>query len=139
MTPHLAQVQKIAYGFLKGRPIFSKIKVIDSKPGSVTCLFTVEKEHLNIGNNLFGGYTAGLVDICGSLAIASKEEAQGKFGVSTDLSISFQRAAALGDQIKIEAYCSKVGKNLAFTRVELFVDEKMIAHGSHTKYMGGNQ
>ena len=47
MTPHLAQVQKIAYGFLKGRPIFSKIKVIDSKPGSVTCLFTVEKELLN--------------------------------------------------------------------------------------------
>jgi acyl-coenzyme A thioesterase PaaI-like protein len=36
----------------------------------------------------------------------------------------------------MESECTKVGKNLAFTRVELFVEEKLIATGNHTKYMG---
>jgi acyl-coenzyme A thioesterase 13 len=101
----------------------------------------IEKQHLNIQDRLFGGVTASLVDIGGSLAIAAKTSSL-HTGVSTDLSISYLRSAKLGDMVRyfnlmrMESECTKVGRTLAFTRVELFVGEKLIATGNHTKFMG---
>ncbi|KAJ3303953.1 Acyl-coenzyme A thioesterase 13 [Kappamyces sp. JEL0829] len=143
MTSHLRKVQEIGYNFLRHRPLFSKINIKEASPEKVVAEFRVEQEHLNINDNLFGGFTASLVDIGGSLAIASKS-ASNQLGVSTDLNITFLRAARLGELVRIESSCSKVGRNLAYSKVELFVGDRAIAHGrfetetnqSHTKFMG---
>src|SRR5688572_2854640 len=94
----------------------------------------VDKLHLNINNHLFGGITASLIDIGGSLAIAAKYNSL-ETGVSTDMSISYLRSAKEGDLlqfiglIRIESMCVKSGRNLAFTNVEVFVGDKLIAFG----------
>jgi acyl-coenzyme A thioesterase 13 len=132
MSMNLLKLQQIGTKFLSKRPIFSSIKIIKIEGPKVFAEFLVEKEHLNISNNLFGGFTASLVDIGGTLAIAAKE---GKFGVSTDMSISFLRAANEGDVVRIESKLVKSGRNLCFTTTELYVGDDMIATGSHTKYM----
>jgi acyl-coenzyme A thioesterase 13 len=132
---HLAKVQKIAAFFLKDRVLFNKISVIEAENGKIKAFFLVEESHLNINRKLFGGFTASLIDIGGSLAIASKLESP-NVGVSTDMSVSFQSSAAEGDKVLIIGECSKAGKNVAFTTVKLFVNDKQIAHGSHSKFMG---
>jgi acyl-coenzyme A thioesterase 13 len=132
MTTKLVKLQQIGSKFLFGRPLFSGIKIFKIEGPKVFAEFRVGKDHLNINNNLFGGFTASLVDIGGTLAIAAHE---GNFGVTTDLSISFLRPANEGDLVRIESKLVKSGRNLCFTTVELFVGEKMIATGSHTKYM----
>ncbi len=134
MTSHLSKIQKLAQSFLHKRPLFGKIQVVEATPQKVICTFHVERDHLNINNTLFGGYTASLIDIGGSLAIASKSLNE-YLGVSTDMSIQFMSAAKEGDIVRIESKCLKSGRNLAFTFTELYVDDKIIASGSHTKYM----
>ena len=134
---HLAKIQRIAATFLKDRVLFNKISVIEAEQGRIKAIFTVEEPHLNINKRLFGGFTASLIDIGGSLAIASKLESP-NVGVSTDMTLSFQSSASHGDQVVILGECSKAGKNLAFTTVKLFVNDKQIAHGSHTKFMGSS-
>ncbi|KAF5024192.1 hypothetical protein F66182_3706 [Fusarium sp. NRRL 66182] len=79
---------------------------------------------------LHGGTLASLVDLGGSLAVAST----GRFatGVSTDLN------GRPGDVLKGTATCDKIGKTLAFTQVT-FTNSKgqLAARGSHTKYVAG--
>jgi uncharacterized protein (TIGR00369 family) len=133
MKGHLAQVQQISNRFLNNRILFQHIKVIEAEKGKIKAVFKVEKDHLNINNTLFGGFTASLIDIGGSLAIASKLESE-NVGVSTDMNISFLCAAFAGDEVIIDAECSKTGKNLAFTTVKLSVGSRQVAHGSHTKF-----
>ncbi len=82
---------------------------------------------------LHGGTIASMVDLGGSLAVASK----GLFatGVSTDLSVTYMSSGGkIGDKICAEASCDKFGKTLAFTSV-VFRDskEELVARGSHTK------
>lgn len=132
---HLCKVQQAAQIFLRGRPLFSNIKVLTATHDQVVLSFTVEQEHLNVKSILFGGFTASLIDIGGSLAIAAQDEV-GSLGVSTDMHISFIRAAKLGETVRIVSQCLKKGRNLAFTTVQLYVDEKLISTGSHTKFMG---
>ena len=132
-TVNLTRLQQISNKFLTNRPLFSNIKIIKIQDLKVYAEFKVEKDHLNINETLFGGFTASLVDIGGSLAIAA--QTNGKFGVSTDMSISFQRAAQEGDLVQIESKLVKSGRNLCFTTTELYVNDKIIATGSHTKFM----
>ncbi|KAJ3321402.1 hypothetical protein HDV06_004387 [Boothiomyces sp. JEL0866] len=94
----------------------------------------VEDMHLNMNDKLFGGVIATLIDIGGSLAIAQKVKGP-NVGVSTDMTMSFLSAAVKDDIVRIESTCHKSGKSLAFTKVDLFVKDRMIATGSHTKYV----
>lgn len=66
---------------------------------------------------MHGGLLATVVDIGGSLAIASK----GLFatGVSTDINISYISGVKQGEMIQVEARVDRLGKTLAFTTVEL--------------------
>ncbi|KAM0322487.1 hypothetical protein ACHAPQ_009002 [Fusarium lateritium] len=101
---------------------------------------------------IHGGTLASLVDLGGSLAVAST----GRFatGVSTDLNgkasppFDYYLADLLvtylspggrtGDVLKGTATLDKIGKTLAFTQVT-FTNNKgqLAARGSHTKYVTG--
>ena len=99
----------------------------------------IEPQHLNVQGYLFGGVTSSLVDIAGSLSIAAHTNSI-KMGVTTDLSCSFLRAVKLGQEILVEGRCLRIGKSMAFTRVELFVLGEMVAFGNHSKFMAiGNK
>jgi acyl-coenzyme A thioesterase 13 len=76
-----------------------QLQIVTCTHDRVVCHIPVEKQHLNIQDRLFGGVTASLVDIGGSLAIAAKT-ASLHTGVSTDLSISYLRSAKLGDIVR---------------------------------------
>lgn len=58
-------------------------------------------------------------------------------GVSTDLHVTFVKAAMLGDVVHLKSEVVAQGKTLAYTRVEVSHAEsgKMLAFGSHTKYI----
>ncbi|KAA8615512.1 acyl-coenzyme A thioesterase 13 [Pyrenophora tritici-repentis] len=86
-------------------------------------------------NILHGGTIASMVDLGGSLAVASR----GLFatGVSTDLNVTYLSSGGkIGDMIKAEVTCDKFGKTLAFTSIN-FSNSKgeIFARGSHTKYV----
>ncbi|KAJ9421011.1 HotDog domain-containing protein [Fusarium oxysporum] len=86
---------------------------------------------------LHGGTLASLVDLGGSLAVASS----GRFatGVSTDLNVTYLSPGGRpGDVLKGTATLDKIGKTLAFTQVT-FTNSKgqLAARGSHTKYVTG--
>jgi acyl-coenzyme A thioesterase 13 len=95
----------------------------------------IEKQHTNRLNILHGGTIASMVDLGGSLAVAS----HGLFatGVSTDLNVAYLLSGGIvGDMINAKAQCDKFGKTLAFTSIA-FTNERgqTVARGSHTKYV----
>ncbi|KAJ2960246.1 hypothetical protein NQZ79_g4375 [Umbelopsis isabellina] len=92
--------------------------------------------HCLSGNRLksvHGGLLSTVVDIGGSLAIASK----GLFatGVSTDLNITFVSGAKLGQVLDVDAKCVKLGRTLAFTEIDITTDGKVVCQGRHTKFV----
>ncbi|KAI9310263.1 acyl-coenzyme A thioesterase-like protein 13 [Dichotomocladium elegans] len=109
------------------------LKVIDSEEGRVRAEFTVEKQHLNRLKSVHGGLLATVVDVGGSLALASK----GMYatGVSTDINISYISGAKEGDVITVDCRCNKLGKTLAFTTVELSSNGRLVALGRHNKFV----
>ncbi|KAF9585339.1 hypothetical protein BGW38_002821 [Lunasporangiospora selenospora] len=85
-----------------------------------------------------GGLLSTIVDVGGSLAIASESGKHGLMsatGVSTDLNISFVSGAKLGDKLTIDSRCDKIGGSLAYTTVEISVGDKVVALGRHTKFV----
>lgn len=98
----------------------------------------IEKQHLNVQNKLFGGVTASLIDVGGSLAIAAHNSSI-ETGVSANIDINYLRGGNLHDILRVESSCVKSGKNLAFTKVDIFVHDKLIAFGSHTKFINFNK
>nr|KAJ3417970.1 hypothetical protein HK105_000531 [Polyrhizophydium stewartii] len=97
-------------------------------------MIPVEVQHLNLVKGLHGGVTASIVDVAGSLAIACKTQSL-HTGVSTDISVSYLSGGKLGDELRIEAECPKAGRTLAFTQVRIFTGDKLLATGSHTKFI----
>ncbi|KAE9961485.1 hypothetical protein BLS_001951 [Venturia inaequalis] len=111
------------------------LKVTAASPGRVKFEVEVLKEHTNRLNILHGGTIASMVDLGGSLAVASR----GLFatGVSTDLNVTYLSSGGkIGDKISAEVTCDKFGKTLAFTSIK-FMNSKgdIFARGSHTKYV----
>lgn len=96
---------------------------------------TVLETHLNYQSRLHGGITATLVDIAGSLAIAHKTQSENT-GVSTDIHVNYLSSTSINDELIIDAWCGRAGRILAFTTVEIRVGEKLVATGSHTKFIG---
>ncbi|EGR49016.1 uncharacterized protein TRIREDRAFT_61020 [Trichoderma reesei QM6a] len=86
---------------------------------------------------IHGGTLASLVDLGGSLAVAST----GRFatGVSTDLNVTYLSPGGKpGDVLKGTSICDKIGKTLAFTTVQFYNGKgQLVARGSHTKYVAG--
>ena len=112
-----------------------KVDRIDSDKGEVFCSVVVGEELENSFKSLHGGAVSTLVDICGTLAILSKDKT--KPGVSVELNVSFCSAAKAGSKVAIEGKLLKLGRNLAFTEVVLYDYDtrKVIATGRHTKFV----
>ncbi|RUS27173.1 LOW QUALITY PROTEIN: hypothetical protein BC938DRAFT_483626 [Jimgerdemannia flammicorona] len=94
-------------------------------------LTTLVGSSQNRVETVHGGLVSTVVDVGGSLAVAS----QGLFatGVSTDLNVTFVAPAKLGEK---DAQLVKLGKTLAFTTVELTTaDGSVVAQGRHTKFI----
>ncbi|KAF2153763.1 Thioesterase/thiol ester dehydrase-isomerase [Myriangium duriaei CBS 260.36] len=115
--------------------LLSGLKVTAATPGNVKFELPIQKEHTNRLNILHGGAIASMVDISGSLALASR----GLFvtGVSTDLNVTYLASGGkIGDTIRGEVTCDRFGKTLAYTQVQFYNKEKvLVARGSHTKFI----
>ncbi|ORY61474.1 HotDog domain-containing protein [Pseudomassariella vexata] len=120
---------------LEPRLFGSHLRITNAVPGKVDFELDITKEHTNRLQILHGGTIASMVDLGGSLAVAS----MGLFatGVSTDLSVTYLSSGGkVGDKIQATAVCDKMGKTLAYTSIT-FKNAKgeLAARGSHTKYV----
>ncbi|KAF2687427.1 putative PaaI_thioesterase family protein [Lentithecium fluviatile CBS 122367] len=115
--------------------LLDSLRVTHASPGRVKFELDIKKEHTNRLNILHGGTIASMVDLGGSLAVASR----GLFatGVSTDLNVTYLSSGGkIGDLIKAEVSCDKFGKTLAFTSIQFKnSQDQVFARGSHTKYI----
>ncbi|KAJ5942704.1 hypothetical protein N7516_002872 [Penicillium verrucosum] len=126
--------------------LLDNLRVTAARPGVVNFELDIQKQHTNRLNILHGGTIASMVDLGGSLAVASR----GLFatGVSTDLNVTYLNSGGkVGDRIlavclslsiphSITKRPRLVGKTLAFTNIK-FTDPNghIVARGSHTKYV----
>ncbi|KAJ5090492.1 esterase [Penicillium argentinense] len=115
--------------------LLNNLQVTAARPGTVNFELLIQKEHTNRLSILHGGTIASMVDLGGSLAVASR----GLFatGVSTDLNVTYLNSGGrIGDKILAEVTCDKFGKTLAYTNIK-FTNPKgdVVARGSHTKYV----
>lgn len=131
---------------------YLQLRVTAASPGKVSFELPIEKHHTNRLDILHGGTIASMVDLGGSLVLASR----GLYstGVSTDLNVTYLNSGGkAGDVIRGEAMCDKcmysnpsdlvstdafgvVGKTIAFTSVKFInKDNQIVARGSHTKFV----
>ncbi|KAI5464871.1 HotDog domain-containing protein [Mariannaea sp. PMI_226] len=114
-----------------------RFRVLSATEGRVDFELDIHKDHTNRLQTIHGGTIASIVDLGGSLAVAST----GRFatGVSTDLNVTYlSPGGRVGDKLTGTAICEKIGKTLAYTTVT-FTNNKgqLAARGSHTKYVSG--
>ncbi|ESZ99185.1 esterase [Sclerotinia borealis F-4128] len=118
---------------LEPRLFGENLRVTGAEPGRVYFELDIKKEHTNRLNIIHGGTIASMVDLGGSLAVASR----GLYatGVSTDLNVTYLNSGGkVGDILKAVVTCDKFGKTLAYTSIQ-FTNSKgeVAARGSHTK------
>ncbi|CZT07832.1 related to PaaI_thioesterase family protein [Rhynchosporium agropyri] len=118
---------------LEPRLFGENLRVTAAEPGRVDFELDIKKEHTNRLSIIHGGTIASMVDLGGSLAVASR----GLYatGVSTDLNVTYLNSGGqVGDILKAVVKCDKFGKTLAYTSIE-FTNAKgqIAARGSHTK------
>ncbi len=83
-----------------------QIKITAATPGRVSFELPIEKYHCNRLNILHGGTIASMVDMGGSLVLASR--GLWSTGVSTDLNVTYLSSGGkVGDVIRGEAVCDK--------------------------------
>lgn len=116
-------------------PLTPQLRVTNAIKGRVDFELDVESHHTNRLKILHGGTIASMVDLGGSLAVAS----MGLYatGVSTDLNVTYlSSGGSAGGKIRATALCEKIGKTLAFTNVTFHNSkDELVARGSHTKYV----
>ncbi len=87
---------------------------------------------------LHGGFIATLVDSLTTIAVMTTPV--GVPGVSVDLSVSYLKAAKIGEKITMDAEVTKVGKTLAFTTASLVnANGDIVAQGKHIKHIAGKE
>ncbi|TEA16423.1 putative esterase [Colletotrichum sidae] len=114
----------------------NNFRVTGASVGKVDFELAIQKEHTeNRLQTIHGGTLATLVDLGGSLAVASK----GRFmtGVSTDINVTYLNPGGKpSDILTGTAICDKMGRTLAYTTVNFFNKKgELAARGSHTKYV----
>ncbi|OAL73108.1 PaaI-thioesterase [Trichophyton violaceum] len=118
-----------------GSLLLDSLRITAARPGTVRFELDVQKEHTNRLGILHGGTIASMVDLGGSLAVAS----HGLFatGVSTDLNVTYLGSGGkVGDKILAEVTCDKFGNKLAYTTIKFTNKaDEIVARGSHTKYI----
>lgn len=90
--------------------LFQNLSITSITPGRVHFTLPIEQHHTNRLSILHGGTIASMVNLGGSLAVATC----GLYStVSTDLNVS----TSAGDKITAEVQCNKFGKMLAYTSI----------------------
>ncbi|XP_011163913.1 acyl-coenzyme A thioesterase 13 isoform X2 [Solenopsis invicta] len=114
------------------------IKLLSAGDGKCKAQFTVAEEHLNPGGFLHGGFTATIIDGVSTCALMTYKTDTPP-GASIDLHVTYLKAAFPGETVTVDAKTLRAGKNLAFLTVELTKNDgkDIVAHGQHTKYLGG--
>merc|ERR1712179_570819 len=92
--------------------VLNQIKVVSGGEGTCVCKLRVTEDDQNRGGTLYGGMTATLVDSVSTWALLTSEKQTA--GVSVDMSISYMKAAKVGEEITIDARTLKLGNRLAF-------------------------
>ncbi|KAL8772159.1 MAG: hypothetical protein Q9209_002594 [Squamulea sp. 1 TL-2023] len=121
------------YSFLLG-----DINIISASKGQIIAHLKVLPVHFNSKKTLHGAVSSCIMDWAGGMVIAS--HGLDNTGLSTDIHVTYVSTAQEGDLLEIEGKASKVGGSLAFTTVEIRhagEGRKVIAHGTHTKYIKG--
>ncbi|KAI8806258.1 HotDog domain-containing protein [Cladochytrium replicatum] len=114
-------------------------KIVDASvtEGRAVFEFTVTKDYANGYGTLHGGVTASLVDLISTGAIIALTNKH--YGVSLEMAITYISAAQIGDTIRVESVCQKAGRSLAFTNTLIYVGDRLVAKGNHTKFNVGLQ
>ncbi|MDP9118591.1 MAG: PaaI family thioesterase [Actinomycetota bacterium] len=86
--------------------------------GHLVVRVEVEPGLLNYSGSLHGGAAATLVDVVGSLAIVAVDR-DNRFGVSTDLNLTWLAPIPVGEWVEVDATVLKCGRTLAFVSVDL--------------------
>jgi acyl-coenzyme A thioesterase 13 len=120
---------------LEPRLLGPHIRVTNAARGKVDFELDITRDHTNRLKILHGGTIASMVDLGGSLAVAS----MGLYatGVSTDLNVTYLSSGGkVGDKLQATATCDKIGKTLAYTSITFKNSQgELAARGSHTKYV----
>lgn len=109
--------------------------------GRVTGELLLEPSHVNSLGGIHGTTSAAIIDFIAGMAIAAKSGGD-KTGVSTDIHVSYVSSAKVGDTVEVECWLNKLGRNMAFTTVEIRKKggdgkggKKVLITGSHTKFV----
>ncbi|CAO1616952.1 unnamed protein product [Parajaminaea phylloscopi] len=141
-------LQQLTQQILANSPVYSHmlsdIHLVSCEPGRVEYSLPLQPIHLNSHQTMHGATSATLVDFMGGPVIASlsQEPLKAPRGVSTDISIQYLNAARAGETLRIIGRSKKRGRHLAWVGVEIrslqegHPDGKIIAEGSHTKFLG---
>lgn len=112
-----------------------------SSAGHITGEMVLEPHHVNSLGGIHGTTSAAIIDFSAGMAIVAKTGGE-KTGVSTDIHISYAASAGVGAAVEVECWVNKLGRNLAFTSVEIRKvggdgkgGKKVLVTGSHTKYV----
>ncbi|KAJ3375539.1 Acyl-coenzyme A thioesterase 13 [Allomyces arbusculus] len=120
--------------------VFDKLAFIrfDKDQRMLIAEMEVEERHANAFQNVHGGVLAALIDVVSSFVVV--ESGHPTSGVSADLSTSYLKSVGIGAVLEVRSYCERVGKNLAFTRTDIFDKNTgdLLASGRHTKFCGGD-
>ncbi|KXX78785.1 Acyl-coenzyme A thioesterase 13 [Madurella mycetomatis] len=134
----------------------SGVRLVSASPeGRILAHLDLLPVHLNSKRILHGAVSATLCDWAGGMAIAAAT-GLAQTGVSTDMHLSYVSTAGEGDTLEIEAWVTRAGRNLGFTRCEIRkgvtttatsatpgADGRkkgpVVAEGSHTKYLSFGQ
>lgn len=113
------------------------LEAVRVQPGQVVVRVEVTENLLNFGKTLHGGAAATLVDVVGSIAIITADR-DGRFGVSTDLNVTWLAPAHLGEWIQVEACVLKSGRTMSYVAVEIRreSDDVLCVQGRMTKHLG---
>ncbi|HJQ43527.1 MAG TPA: PaaI family thioesterase [Jatrophihabitantaceae bacterium] len=113
------------------------LEAIAVEEGRVVVRVEVTLDHVNVAKTLHGGAAATLVDIVGTLAIINADR-DNRFGVSTDLNVTWLAPIAMGDAAIVDARVLKAGRSLAFVTVDIRreSDDVLCVQGRMTKSMG---
>ncbi|KAK4466574.1 HotDog domain-containing protein [Cladorrhinum samala] len=138
--PPMRFVRSVMKSFMKESGLEPRLfgphmRITNATEGKVEFELDITKDHTNRLKIIHGGTIASMVDLGGSLAVAS----MGLYatGVSTDLNVTYLSGGGkVGETIKATATCDKIGRTLAYTSVT-FTNSKgeLAARGSHTKYV----
>ncbi|KAA8577008.1 hypothetical protein EYC84_007025 [Monilinia fructicola] len=118
---------------LEPRLFGENLRVTGAEPGRVDFELDIKKEHTNRLNIIHGGTIASMVDLGGSLAVASR----GLYatGVSTEFECEvtyLNPGGKVGDVLKAVVTCDKFGKTLAYTSIQFTNSKGEIAARGNT-------